>query len=70
MIAFYYTYAGMLGAHSLWVLVMCAVSRRRMQSGIPAPAPGLLCCAGAAVLCMLFFVFTFAPPALPLFHSA
>lgn len=79
MIAFYYTYTGIFGVHSLWVdiascfawvLVMFAVSRRLMQSGGPAPARGLLCCVGAAALCALFFVFTFAPPALPLFHAA
>lgn len=79
MIAFYYTYTGVFGVHSLWVdiascfawvLVMFAVSRRLMQSGGPAPVRGLLCCAGAMALCVLFFVFTFAPPALPLFHAA
>lgn len=79
MIAFYYTYTGIFGVHSLWVdiascfawvLVMFAVSRRLMQSGRPAPARGLLCCVGAAALCALFFVFTFTPPALPLFHAA
>lgn len=79
MIALYYTYTGIFGVHSLWVdiascfawvLVMFAVSRRLMQSGGPAPARGLLCCVGAAALCALFFVFTFAPPALPLFHAA
>ena len=79
MIAFYYTYTGIFGVHSLWVdiascfawvLVMFAVSRRLMQSGGPAPVRGLLCCAGAVALCVLFFVFTFAPPALPLFHAA
>ena len=62
MIAFYYTYTGMFGVHSLWVdiascfawvLVMFAVSRRLMQSGGPAPARGLLCCVGAAGLCAL-----------------
>lgn len=79
MIAFYYTYTGVFGVHSLWVdiascfawvLVMFAVSRRLMQSGGPAPVRDLLCCAGAMALCVLFFVFTFAPPALPLFHAA
>ena len=63
MIAFYYTYTGVFGVHSLWVdiascfawvLVMFAVSRRLMQSGGPAPVRGLLCCAGAVALCVLF----------------
>ncbi len=79
MIAFYYTYTGIFGAHCLWadilscaawVFVMFAVSCRLAQRSGPLPGWAPWCCAGAAALCLLFFVFTLAPPDWPLFRSA
>ena len=79
MIAFFYTYTGILGTHSLaidlastvaWVVLSFIVSYRLYTSPGPLSAYWPFWTAAAALFMLLLFVFTFAPPALPLFHSA
>lgn len=79
MIAFFYTYTGILGTHSLvidlvstvvWVVLSFIVSYRLYMSPGSLSVYWPIFTVAAALFMLMLFIFTFAPPKLPLFYDA
>lgn len=79
IVIFYYTYTGILGTHYLWLDIADFLVAILLVYGItylifarkktPDRKKDLLCTCLLLLIAVLFFIFTWRPPAIPLFRN-